>query len=259
MEQRRGMARGRNFYIKGAANKQDISEETKDLLRNAKDRNDPSWQLGKGIEEPRMLDLGTKERTRATQYMNQHMDNRNRDGEETVRYYPHAGEEIPDTPPSPVLMVKRIKSLCGEPWFNKSYLNQIGLGEAEDLKKLSFLPNIPSVSLFLFKIKHLVEIKPVTFPNGMPDDFSPETHGYKLKSNGEFLVHPSLRVDPDALVEGAEYLKIERDHYQREAANNWTRPFNSPLGNSNYHADSRWRDNDKAASLYVKNKKKKWS
>ena len=33
-EQRRGMARGRNYYIKGASQKQDISEEARELLRN---------------------------------------------------------------------------------------------------------------------------------------------------------------------------------------------------------------------------------
>ena len=35
-QQRRGMARGRNFYIRGASNKQEISEETKELLKNAR-------------------------------------------------------------------------------------------------------------------------------------------------------------------------------------------------------------------------------
>ena len=55
------------------------------------------------------------------------------------------------------------------------------MGEEEKLSKLVFLPNLPSVSLVLFKIKHLIDIKPVTFPNGIPEDFSPETHGYRLK------------------------------------------------------------------------------
>ena len=33
-EQRRGMARGRNYYIKGASQKQQISEEARELLKN---------------------------------------------------------------------------------------------------------------------------------------------------------------------------------------------------------------------------------
>jgi hypothetical protein len=33
-EQRRGMARGRNYYVRGASNKDDISQEARDLLLN---------------------------------------------------------------------------------------------------------------------------------------------------------------------------------------------------------------------------------
>ena len=36
LDQRRGMARGRNYYIKGASNKQDISREARELLENAR-------------------------------------------------------------------------------------------------------------------------------------------------------------------------------------------------------------------------------
>jgi hypothetical protein len=43
-----------------------------------------------------------------------------------------------------------------------------------------FLPNLPSVSLLLFKIKHLLEIRPITFPNGIPEDFDPERDGSRL-------------------------------------------------------------------------------
>ena len=51
-----------------------------------------------------------------------------------------------------------------------------------------FLPNLPSVCALLYKIKHVVEITPVTFPKGMPDDFHPDTHGFKLTPTGEFIV-----------------------------------------------------------------------
>ncbi len=34
LEQRRGMARGRNYYVRGASNKDDISQEARDLLLN---------------------------------------------------------------------------------------------------------------------------------------------------------------------------------------------------------------------------------
>ena len=48
------------------------------------------------------------------------------DGDDVVKYYPHAGEELPDGPPSPVLMVRRVKDLYAQPWFNKNYCSQIG-------------------------------------------------------------------------------------------------------------------------------------
>ena len=51
-----------------------------------------------------------------------------------------------------------------------------------------FLPNLPSVCALLYKIKHVVDITPLTFPKGMPDDFHPDTHGFKLTPTGEFIV-----------------------------------------------------------------------
>ena len=51
-----------------------------------------------------------------------------------------------------------------------------------------FLPNLPSVCALLYKIKHVVDIIPLTFPKGMPDDFHPDTHGFKLTPTGEFIV-----------------------------------------------------------------------
>ena len=96
----------------------------------------------------------------------------------------------------------------------KSYCDQIGLG-AGHRKKFGqvvegmsihmylfvslqigsrvFLPNLPSVCALLYKIKHVVDITPITFPKGMPEDFHPDTHGFKLTPKGEFIVEvPTL-------------------------------------------------------------------
>ena len=35
--------------------------------------------------------------------------------------------------------------------------------------------------------------------------------------SGEFIVHPSLRNDPDAAVEGAEWMKIDRKQIQENS------------------------------------------
>jgi len=255
----RGMARGRNFYLRGGSNKQEISQETKELLRNARNPDDLRWKLGAGIGEPLEMDPTTQERKRATQYTIKYQGENINDGDDIVKYYPHKDEQIPEVEASPVLMVQRVKQLKGEPWFNKDYCRQLGLGKTEKMSKLSFVPNIPSVSLILFKIKHLITITPITFPNGMPDDFDPDKHGYKLTTKGEFVVHPSLRVDPEVFAEQAEWMKLTREQVNNEGRKHYNAPYKTVLGHDHYHADTRWRDNDKAAPQYWKNQKIKWS
>ena len=120
------MASGRNHYIKGGSNKQDISPETKKLIREARDPEDFSWQLGHGIKEPLEVDLTTEERRRALQYKVKYKGHRVMGGEDKVKYFPHEGEEIPDDPPSPVLMVTKIKDAKNQPYWIKDYLTQIG-------------------------------------------------------------------------------------------------------------------------------------
>lgn len=259
IQHQRGMARGRNYYLRGGSNKQEMSQETRELLRNARNPEDLRWKLGSGIQEPLEMDPTTQQRKRALQYTVKYRGDNINDGDDIVKYYPHKDEEIPKVEASPVLMLQRVKTLKSEPWYNKEYCQQLGLGEKEKISKLSFVPNIPSVSLILFKIKHLLEIKPVTFPNGMPDDFDPDKHGYKLTTKGEFVVHPSLRVDPEVFAEQAEWLKLTKDQIATEGRRHYNAPFKTVLGHDHYHADTRWRDNDKAAPQYWKNQKMKWS
>lgn len=273
----RCMASGRNRYIRGGSNKQDVSQETKQLLEHAKESDDLSWQLGYGVQEPLEMDLTTEERKRALQYKVKYKGWKVNDGEDKVKYYPHAGEEIPQDPPAPVLMVKKMKQLTGEPYWIKDYADQLGkiiavcstlsncylsgLGESEKLGKLCFLPNTPSVGLLLFKIKHIIKITPLTFPNGMPDDFNPDTHGYKLTPKGEFIVTDRPAESLDSIASRADWMKIDNSMITREARKHWDKPFASPLGNNNYHDDTSWIDAGKADSQFEKNKpkNKKWS
>jgi len=258
---RRCMASGRGHYIRGASNKQDISEETRELLKQVRNPEEPKWKLGHGIQEPIVMDLSSEERKRATQYIQPYYGRARTTelgSDDTVQYYPNQEDTSTQPPPSPVLMVKRIKTLVGEPWYYCHYLEQIGLGKRQHISKLSFLPNLPSVGLLLFKIKHLVQITPLTFPNGIPEDFDPEMDGSFLKSNGEFLIHPSLKVNPEEVADRADWMKLELHHIHREARRHWMKPFNTVLGNSNYYRDSRWIDNDAADTEARKNAKKKY-
>jgi len=256
----RCMASGRHRYVKRGSNKQDVSPETKQLLEEAREPDDLSWQLGHGIQEPLEMDLTTQERTRAMQYKIKYMGDKI-NAEEKVQYYPHAGEEIPQEPPSPVLMVKRMKTLVGEPYWIKDYCEQLGMGVTQNIGKMAFLPNTPSVGLLLFKIKHIVKITPLTFPNGMPDDFTPDTHGFRLTSTGEFIVTDRPAESTDSIAMRADWMKIDHTMISRVARRHWDKPYASPLGNINYHQDTRWLDPAKAASQFEKNKpkNKKWS
>ena len=123
----RCMASGRNIYVKGGSNKQDIPSETKKLIQNARDPDDYSWQLGPGIQEAREVDLTSPEKTRATQYKVKYKGHKIMGGgEDKVKYFPHAGEEIPNEPPSPVLMVEKMKMEKEQPYWIKDYMQQIG-------------------------------------------------------------------------------------------------------------------------------------
>jgi len=258
---RASMASGRNHYIKGGSNKQDISSETKKLIQEARDPDDFSWQLGHGIQEPLEVDLSTEERRRATQYKVKYMGHRLMGGEEKVKYYPHAGEQIPEEAPSPVLMVTKVKMEKGQPYWIKDYMRQLGLGW-EDVGKICFLPNIPSVGMLLYRMKHMVKIQPLKFPSGIPDDFSPDTHSYKLNTlTAEFDVTDVPNESPENIAARADWMKLSAEMISKHHRKEWDRPWGSPLGNHNYHQDNTWVDNAKAASQYEKNKakNKKWS
>ena len=44
-----------------------------------------------------------------------------------MEYYPHKGEELPaDYSPSPVLLVKRVRSFATQPYWHKNTLDRLG-------------------------------------------------------------------------------------------------------------------------------------
>ena len=51
-------ASNRNYYVRDGSNPQNISEEVRDLIRNARTQeNIADWKLGPGIQEPLVLDM----------------------------------------------------------------------------------------------------------------------------------------------------------------------------------------------------------
>jgi len=128
--------RGRNRIVAGASNPQDLSQEARALIEQAHDPDDLSWQPGYGIGQPITLDVSTEERTRALQYevpykgYAANVDN----GGEVVKYWPHRGEELPNDPPSPVLMVTKVKTVSKEQHWVQHACEQIGLGSRRQLR-----------------------------------------------------------------------------------------------------------------------------
>jgi len=258
--------RGRNKIVAGASNPQDLSQEARTLLQHAKDPDDLSWQPGYGIGEPLSLDVSTEERTRALQYEVPYLGYASKvdNGVEVIKYWPHRGEELSEEQPSPVLMVTLVKTLKKEHHWVKSYCDQIGLG-AGHRKKFGqigsrvFLPNLPSVCALLYKIKHVVDITPITFPKGMPEDFHPDTHGFKLTPKGEFIVEGPPPESLESVASRAEWMKLSEVDVNREARRVWESPYGSPLGNSNYHRHTGYQHDSQMDSEFAKNQRKKWS
>ena len=229
----RSMARGRSYYIKNASKNTGISAETRDLIANAcHAENIDVWQREPGIGEPYKF----------SQYR-ENPDDIDDESNLDMVYYPHKGEEpwekrLEDFVPSPVLLVERIKPLKGEPWWHKMDCERIGLGPWERSKKRVALPNFSYYNALLYRIKHLIKITPVEFPNGVPpaEEFDPNkaivTH------DGKFLYHPKIGEKSENLLSDApDKIKIQTVTHTKESKSAWKRPWGSPYGTSNYHRD----------------------
>lgn len=99
------------------------------------------------------------------------------------------------------------------------------------------VPNMPSMNYKLFGIKHLIEIIPLSFPNGFPSDDEFDPKACRITHKGEFVYHPKLKADPRAL-EQKSAMKLTAEMTKKEAEKNWFKPMASPLGNYNYYRDT---------------------
>lgn len=242
----RHMARGRNYYLKGASVNPGISPQTRDLLVNVKHaENIEEWDREPGIGNP----------IKFAQYRENPLDIDD-ESELDMTYFPHKGEEPwpKDYEPSPVLLVKRVKTLRGEPWWHKNDCERIGLGIHAKMKSTRVaLPNLSFYNALLFRIKHLVEIQPVTFPDGIPSPEEFDVRCAKVTASGEFLYHKKIGDTSKVLLgEGpieADNLKMTQKTHLKESKTAWNKPYNSPYGSSNYHRDTTVRNPQKSDTL----------
>ena len=124
---------------------------------------------------------------------------------------------------------------------------RIGLGIYAKIDTTTVaLPNLSFYNSLLYRIKHLVEIKPVQFPDGIPslEDF--DVRRARVTEDGKFLYHEKIAEQNTVMLgEGpvtADSLKISEKTWKKEANDSWQRPWNSPHGNSNYNRDSTVRN-----------------
>uniref|UniRef100_A0A182ITJ7 Large ribosomal subunit protein uL30m n=1 Tax=Anopheles atroparvus TaxID=41427 RepID=A0A182ITJ7_ANOAO len=103
-----------------------------------------------------------------------------------IYYYPRDNNrEIPalEGEPAKLFRVTRLKPVKGLPYWEKRILRGLGLFENN---AVAVVKNIPENNARLWKVKHLVEIQPITFKYGEPTEGDIERTF--LKEDGECVV-----------------------------------------------------------------------
>ncbi|XP_014789637.1 uncharacterized protein LOC106883224 [Octopus bimaculoides] len=118
--------------------------------------------------------------------------------------------------PSMLHMVTRVKTLKGRPQKEKSTMFALNLTGPQDQKVV--LKNTPSVNKMLNKVKHLIKITPITFPNGYPEEKDFEY--CLLKDNGEFIIRKEIQpieknVIPDTVPAEKQRLVMDKKTLER--------------------------------------------
>nr|CAG4641253.1 EOG090X0EYV [Eulimnadia texana] len=142
-------------------------------------------------------------------------------------YYPrHPDEKDPPIQPSKVHMVELIKKLKGRPYWEKDTIRHLKLDEEKE--RITFVPNTPHTNAMLWKVKHLVRITPVTFPQGLPRDG--DVRGARIKENGEVVFVPQLKEDAIVAEKQAVAPKdpstMDTDTLKKYLRNQWVKPWN---------------------------------
>lgn len=97
--------------------------------------------------------------------------------------------EIEKIPIGKVHAVFQTKPLKGRPYWEKDYMEKIGLGK---VGSITVQKNTPNANSILKKIQHLVKIVPISFPYGLPEDES-DFENCILHEDGRFVVNKLLK------------------------------------------------------------------
>ncbi|CAL1285730.1 unnamed protein product [Larinioides sclopetarius] len=109
--------------------------------------------------------------------------------------------------PSKLFMVWKNASLVGRPIWEKEAMLKLGI--ADHKVKYAIVMNTASNNKFLWSIKHLIRVKPITFPDGFPTE--DDSYCTFLKQTGELIIASRLKVDPENLERDPDYEKTKLD------------------------------------------------
>jgi len=116
-------------------------------------------------------------------------------------FYPrHPDQKDPPYEPAKLFMVTKIKSVRGQPYWEKYLVGRHF--KLQENGTTVIVKNTPETNQKLYRIKHLVEIKPITFPNGFPTD---TTSGF-LDHHGRYVNYKLLDVSPEDAQKSLEKL-----------------------------------------------------
>lgn len=103
--------------------------------------------------------------------------------------------KVQNTPiqnPSPIHMAWRSQPLTARAWWERVIMRRLGLHDRRLYQRLLF-PNTPHFNRLLYQVKHLITMKPLTFPDGIPTEkdigaIRVEDHSGVVRINEQFRV-----------------------------------------------------------------------
>ncbi|KAM8819817.1 large ribosomal subunit protein uL30m [Eudromia elegans] len=90
--------------------------------------------------------------------------------------------------PHKIHLVTRIKTVIGRPYWEKKIIHDLGLDKAHQPR---IHKNIPSVNSKLKVVKHLIRVRPLKLPHGLPTE--EELSDTFLTSKGELVIRRRLK------------------------------------------------------------------
>ncbi|XP_077518186.1 mitochondrial ribosomal protein L30 [Amblyomma americanum] len=112
-----------------------------------------------------------------------------------------------------LFLVERVGHHSGIPYWEKDVLKLLKLADSKEDRKAgihrqlgsrTIVKNTPFMCKMLWRVKHLVKVSPITFPDGEPTEMMTGTH---LSRDGVFRIVPHLKVPEQRLLEPDAYKK----------------------------------------------------